>query len=298
VAEHGSRDISPELRQLAGRRPHLADHLQEFKRITGEFPTLIDEPDDEWEPDPLNTTDGVGNNVMDHVTATWSVDEALSVGYYSSNTTVSNCLIAEPLNDATHSKGPHGYGSLIGDGAEGVALMGNVWAHATSRNPRLKADTEGVVVNNVMYHFDEAVNLDETTVSSIQGNAFRRVDEGDAVVEGGNVYLDDNYTEPETPLSEGTNPVDIPPRWPEDMEAMPAADVLDHNRQHVGARPADRSDHDDRIVGQVVERTGDWIDSQGDVGGYPELAVNSRSLSVPERGLRVWLRDHARDVEP
>jgi hypothetical protein len=209
------------------------------------------EPGSGWEPDAIRTGDGTRNNVIDHCTATWSEDEALSVGYYSSETTVSNCLIAEPLHEATHAKGSHCYGSLIGDGADGVALMGNVWAHATSRNPRLKADTESVVVNNVMYHFDEAVNLDESTVSSIQGNAFLRVDEGDAVIEGGNAYVDDNVTDPSTPMTDETNLVDIPPRWPEDMEAMPGADVVEHNVRNVGARPADRTEHDRRVLAQV-----------------------------------------------
>ena len=64
--------------------------------------------------------------------------------------------IAEGLNDSVHSKGAHGYGSLV-RAVGGVTLHHNLWAHNDSRNPRL-GDNYGVapfptfdVRNNVIY---------------------------------------------------------------------------------------------------------------------------------------------------
>ncbi|MDS0477770.1 hypothetical protein NDO75_22645 [Natrinema sp. 1APR25-10V2] len=47
--------------------------------------------------DAFNTQDGTRNNVVDHVTVSWGVDECLSVGYDTQNTTVINSLIYEGL---------------------------------------------------------------------------------------------------------------------------------------------------------------------------------------------------------
>ncbi|WP_152041394.1 type II/IV secretion system ATPase subunit [Salinigranum salinum] len=46
ATEHGSARISEELKQHASRYDHLRDHLKRFKKITGEFPLLVDEPGD------------------------------------------------------------------------------------------------------------------------------------------------------------------------------------------------------------------------------------------------------------
>jgi hypothetical protein len=250
-----------------------------------------------WEPDSVRTADGSTNNVLDHVSASWSVDEVASAGYDSTATTMSNCLVAEPLHDATHSKGSHGYGSLIGDGATDVALLGNVWAKARGRQPRLKDDTRSVLANNVMYHFDEATNLDGSTVASIEGNAYLRVDEGDAVVEDGSAYVADNYTDPKTPTTDGTELLDSRPLWPDGLERLPSDETASHAWANVGARPADRTAVDERLIAEVQDRTGENVDSQTGVGGYPDLAANTHSLSVPDTDRRRWLQQWARAVE-
>jgi flagellar protein FlaI len=67
MADHGTKQITPELRKVAGRRPHLAQHLKEFKRITGEFPELIEEPTGEYESGRPNVLYPVGGPIYCHV---------------------------------------------------------------------------------------------------------------------------------------------------------------------------------------------------------------------------------------
>ncbi|MDS0300611.1 hypothetical protein NDI76_17820 [Halogeometricum sp. S1BR25-6] len=255
--------------------------------------------DDGWIPDGVRTADGTENNVVDHCSITWAVDENGSPGYDSRRTTYSNCIMAEGLADATHPKGTHSYGSLVGDGSEKVALYGNIWAHNIGRNPRLKAETRSAVVNNVMYHYDEAVNLDDSTVASLVGNSFLRVDEGDYNVEGGGeVYGENNTTDPETPMyGPDVTLLDDTPLWPDGLSPLSAADAERHALAYAGARPADRTYHDRRVVSDVRNFDGEFIDSQSAVGGYPDLAENSRDLHVPNGGLRRWLESHAIRVE-
>src|SRR5437762_1296985 len=112
------------------------------------------------EDDSITLAAGAKNVVVDHCSATWSIDEDLSLAGDVSNVTVQWCLIAEGLNHSKHSKGAHGYGSL--SRANGpVTWHHNLWAHNASRNPRL-GDNYGRppyptfdVRNNVIYDYGE-----------------------------------------------------------------------------------------------------------------------------------------------
>ena len=264
----------------------------------------FEEPNEEWALDTVNTADETANNVIDHVSASWSVDEVLSAGYETSKTTVSNCLIAEALDDSVHPKGEHGYGSLIGNDAKDVALLGNVWAFNTDRHPRLKEGTESVVVNNVIYDFEDGTWMDPDTRASIVGNAYLEPNTDEANVFAGDdvdtavAYLEDNRTDGDVPMvDDDVTLVDESPLWPDGLEAMSSDRTLDHNLNNVGARPADRSDTDERIVQNVREGEQYLVDSQEEVGGYPDLSVNTHDLDVPNGGTRPWLRSWARRVE-
>jgi hypothetical protein len=122
--------------------------------------------------------------ILDHVSASWSMDEVLSVTL-SRDVTVQNCIIAESLNNSFHPKGPHGYGSLIrGEltpedqqaGVGGYTLFGNLWAHNRARNPSIggqqflarglsedkRRRTDVNIVNNVVYDWgDQATHRSE-----------------------------------------------------------------------------------------------------------------------------------------
>ncbi|WP_425490738.1 pectate lyase [Haloprofundus salilacus] len=257
--------------------------------------------DSGWEPDCIFTEDGTENNVIDHCTATWGVDENISVGYDTSDTTVSNCLIAEALQDSSHSKGPHGYGSLIGNNAKNVTLAGNVWAHTLDRNPRLKEGTRTVVVNNVVHHYKDGVWMDPDTQASIEGNVFEwPISEQPNVFGDGGVYVDDNVLnwEADVPMvGDRITELDSRPLWPDGLETLAADDVREHNFRNVGARPADRTAHDERIIEAVRSGNGSYIDSQEEVGGYPDLSENTHTLDVPQSGTHAWLRQWSREVE-
>ncbi|MFB6139568.1 MAG: type II/IV secretion system ATPase subunit [Halosimplex sp.] len=67
MTEHGRPKPSDELRQVASRRPHLMDHLKKFKQITGEFPTFIEEADDDYESHRPNVLYPVGGPIFCHI---------------------------------------------------------------------------------------------------------------------------------------------------------------------------------------------------------------------------------------
>jgi len=123
-------------------------------------------------PDSLSVTDG-HNIIIDHCSASWSVDETLSVSLsyqfpYSptlGEVTVQWCIISESLHDSVHVKGPHGCGSLIKSGWDNnYTFHHNLYAHHDKRLPSVGNyndyldDPDGWTIdfrNNVVYNWDD-----------------------------------------------------------------------------------------------------------------------------------------------
>ncbi|ELZ20005.1 pectate lyase [Halosimplex carlsbadense 2-9-1] len=262
--------------------------------------------------------EGGANVIVDHCSATWGTDETVSTngGAENPEITYSNNLIAEALNDSIHPKGEHGYGTLVMDRSKRVTIAGNLWANNVARHPRLKGGSTSVVVNNVVYNYERATNLgggvaDETR-SSIVGNVFlggEQTDPTEPVV--GTTFTDDdgpvrafiayNETEPASiPVTRSGTAIDLVnerPLWPDGLTAVRGADAYDGAIGAVGARPADRDTIDRRILTDVEAREGSVIDSQEDVGGYPDFEPTERALDVPDTGLAEWLREFTVAVE-
>ncbi|TWT78208.1 hypothetical protein Pla123a_09980 [Posidoniimonas polymericola] len=120
---------------------------------------------------------GAERVIFDHVSATWAIDETLSVTE-ARDVTVQHCLIAEALDHSLHSKGAHGYGTLVRGGLSaddrdacrgGYTFLGNLWAHNRSRNPSLggeqrirnglaesaRGSADVNLLNNVVYNWSD-----------------------------------------------------------------------------------------------------------------------------------------------
>jgi hypothetical protein len=98
------------------------------------------------------------------------------------------------------------------------------------------------------------------------------------------------------------------PLMPVALIPLPVSDVKKSVIGYVGARPGDRDLVDSRIINEVTNRTGNIIDSQEQVGGWPHLQVNRRPLTLPENpdgdddadgytNLEEWLHHLASNVE-
>ena len=94
---------------------------------------------------------GTVHDVMvDHVTASWSIDETLPVTHGSTNVTVQYSLISEPLKNAGHSGGSHSF--AVGMDAGNMTFSHNLFANNDSRNPRVGDLAQLDFVNNVIFN--------------------------------------------------------------------------------------------------------------------------------------------------
>lgn len=92
------------------------------------------------------------NLILDHVSASWSIDETMSV-YHGENVTVQWCIISESLYMSNHTKGSdHGYGGIWGSNYS--TFHHNLIASHSSRNPRFASGCQNVDYrNNVVYNW-------------------------------------------------------------------------------------------------------------------------------------------------
>lgn len=94
---------------------------------------------------------GHKNIILDHVSASWSIDETMSI-YHCDSVTVQWCIISESLFKSRHSKGAHGFGGIWGGNYS--SYHHNLIACHSSRNPRFAGGAGYVDFrNNVIYNW-------------------------------------------------------------------------------------------------------------------------------------------------
>lgn len=266
--------------------------------------------------------------IVDHVSASWSVDETLSAGSPGADPemvvrdlTVQWSIIAESLNRSAHAKGAHGYGSLLrsGFGAQ-MSFHHNLWAHHRARMPRPgnynEPDVDPVgprfdFRSNLFYNWGgtySGYNADKTSRSTynfvdntyLAGPNSKGAIAFDESSSGARAYFEGNSmngaipADPwslvsgditaETKLAE---PAAMPPiardPAPRAAEAILAAAGASLFRDAVDAR----------VVESVRSRSGRLIDSQAEVGGWPELPGGAPAPDADGDGMPdSWERVH------
>lgn len=245
--------------------------------------------------------------ILDHISASWSVDETLSLGNRYDppesglyDVTVQWSLIAESLNESIHGKGAHGYGSLVrgGFGAR-FSFHHNLWAHHRARMPRPgnyndpSVDPTGPLIefrSNIFYNWGGSragYNSDDAQIATyafidnsyLPGPGSTRPVAFEEESQGGRAWFEGNLMDGVAPadpwslVSGSTRPGYRLERAPEvaPVAAEPAALAFERVLEGAGASRM-RDEVDTRIVQGVRDRAGQIIDTQDEVGGWPELA--------------------------
>ena len=223
--------------------------------------------------------------------------------------TFSHNIIAEGLANSTHAKFEHSKGSLIHDNVTDILIYGNLYAHDVERSPLFKGGVHGTIVNNFIYdpgtravHYNLQplewgdVPYENGRMTAV-GNVLRAGPSthadlaflmiggaGDLDYHGRDNVADDRlgrslpmfgrYTTSAARIIEHAEPLD----WPAGLTAVPAVEVERWVLADVGARPWDRDAHDTRLLADVTEGRGKIIDSETEVGGYPQVSPTRRAF--------------------
>ena len=249
--------------------------------------------------------------ILDHVSASWSVDETLSAsarytdpteGWY--DLTVQWSMIANSLRKSGHVKGDHGYGSLIRGGRGSKASWHhNLWANHVARMPR-PGNYDGPDVDpvgpslefrsNVFYNWGGShAGYDADKAAMVRYNFIDNIylpgpdtqgrfafDESNALAKG---YFAGNSMAGVVPadqmsLVKGS----IAPDWKlsAPIDVAPVArdtQPFDAVLAKAGASRV-RDAIDATIVAGVRDSSGRIIDTQDDMGGWPLL----KSMAAPK----------------
>jgi hypothetical protein len=247
------------------------------------------------------------NIIVDHVSASWSVDEVLSSSRDVANLTVQNCFITEALNNSIHVKGAHGYGGIISSAASVTySYLRNLYAHNNSRNPRIGSDSQAGTLrldfrNNVIYNYgsragytgdtNEFCEVNYVGNYCIQGpsSAYNYILEGGAL--GTHVYQNGNYIDlNRNGLVDGANtgwamfsgtytqsgtPFSVP-----EATTEPAPAAYQRVVALSGAMPWRRDANDQRIVRTVRQQYGSIVDFVGAPNQPTEYVTNGTVVGV------------------
>ncbi|MCD6288099.1 MAG: pectate lyase [Candidatus Hydrogenedentes bacterium] len=265
------------------------------------------------------------NVIIDHCSASWSVDECLSCstnGTNITNVTVQWCIISEALRNSIHHKGPHSYGSLIrGSRGDRYTYHHNLYAHNASRNPRPgnydsnphTSDPEGLLFdfrNNVMYNWGGSrPGYDADSVSVCRYNYVNNYakpgpnSSPDFIYQAGSkyfrAYYSGNYFNGKIPADQWRL-VDFPSKWTkkelaEYKQAKPfptgpistdsAQDAYKNVLEFGGACLPVRDPVDTRVVADVRNGTGAIIDHEEQVGGWPEYKTRNVPTDSDKDGM-------------
>jgi pectate lyase len=261
--------------------------------------------------------EGGSNIIFDHVTSSWSNDEALSVAKQGTLVTVQNSLIYEGLN---HSG--HGYGSLIRPDVDSkVSYHHNLYANNESRNPRPGTYNSKTLEfdfrNNVVYNWGdragysggssegnpEYVNMNFVGNYAIAGpsttnnatSAFL-TDNNAAMTayQSGNL-IDSDFDATRDGVDTGWGMFEVEggsltqratphPLAPNPVTTHAAEAAYQNVLDYAGSFWWNRDSHDTRVVNQVRTQTGALINHQDDVGGFMPPVAAARDAN--------WDTDH------
>jgi len=271
---------------------------------------------------------GVGRNhvMIDHCSMSWATDECASF-YRNKNFTMQWCIISESLNHSVHVKGDHGYGGIWG--GEGATFHHNLLANHTSRMPRFSGSSttpnspDELVdfTNNVIYNWASNNTYGgENGKYNVVNNYYKAGPStrsknpwminptspvGRFFITGNFMYGNELVTKDNWKGVKADYPDSAHANIPFEVKFIPlqkAEQAFDEVLKYAGAS-LKRDAVDARIVNEA--RKGESksgknrdgiIDSQRDVGGWPQLKSTSAPADLDKDGMPdEWETKHKLD---
>lgn len=233
----------------------------------------------------------IENIVFQNCSISWSVDEL--IGFWANgipgsmnNITIQRCVLSEPLYRSHHGDGAHSM-SVLQNGAQNVTYYKNYFAHSAERNLRTQLEASFEMVNNVFYNvvrlgqygasskFDIINNhFKQGNTSFYNNNLIEPVSESGYKLSDSKVCISGNtndggkgeYKSDYNAIMQSKSVIDST-IIADENDAVMIANVL----ENAGATLPKRDAVDVRVINDYTNKTGNIIDTQEQVGGYPDL---------------------------
>ncbi len=267
--------------------------------------------------DPIEASNGNEHIYYDHISVRWGTDENIAARG-PDKMTIAWSITSEGLHNpgkivAGGRTENHSAGMRFGDADRnlGITITRNLFALNNRRNPRImglgSATSDFEVINNIIYGYAQpdqggkgGTQIGANVLADIIGNLYKAGPQGAQIKEV-------KFYTPTSSLSVYAQG-NIGPNWgsspnnssdwsgvdgstayrstsrvlqPTNVPIISANVLMSDVLPYVGARPRDRDSVDTRIINHVTNKTGRIIDHESEVGGYPNLANNTRSLTLP-----------------
>nr|WP_245842583.1 pectate lyase [Pontibacter ummariensis] len=263
--------------------------------------------------------------MIDHCSISWATDEVASF-YDNENFTLQWSIISESLNESVHTKGAHGYGGIWG--GMGASFHHNLLAHHNSRNPRFNGSryhgqpTKEIVDfrNNVIYNWSGNSSYGGEEGNQNMVNNYYKAGPATSSSKSsriinpsspyGKFYVTGNYVAGNATVSadnwnggvQGATASEVKAEQAFAATAIPeqsATAAYEEVLNKAGAS-LQRDAVDARIVADVRAGTGAYgknsngiIDSQEEVGGWPELLSEAAPVDADKDGMAdAWENQH------
>ncbi|MHC4434208.1 MAG: pectinesterase family protein, partial [Planctomycetota bacterium] len=282
-------------------------------------------------PDAVSVDD-CDRLIFDHVSISWGIDGNQDTGNCK-NYTFQWCILSEGLHDSLQHKGPHGMCGSFRKQESNITIHHSIFASSRSRHPSLSGNQEepNWIIdfrNNIVYNWSEGgtANVGDAQLNLIN-NIFRPGPETGTTLPiamkchtayaahgymSGNVFDErpeltaNNYAAIDMELwAENYKYLGTLEHWKVDkiFDTGPNAPVT-HSAEEArrlvlaGAGASIVRDAvDERLINDIKNRTGKLLDSQDEVGGWPELKSRPAPKDADRDGMAdAW--ETANNLDP
>lgn len=271
-------------------------------------------------PDTL-TIDSCENIILDHLSLSWSIDGICDTRACK-NYTIQWCILSEALHDSIHPKGPHAMCASFRAPLSNVSIHHNIFASSRDRHPTIGGsvrEPQWIIDfrNNVIFNWRGAANVCDNRVNLIN-NYFKPGPETDRtrgpvamkanlpdvarghmsgnVFEGNEGWTRNNYSAVDMKTWLGPDSgykyagtiedwkMDQPDLGENTPATQSAPEALEKVLDRSGAS-LQRDGVDIRLIADLREGKGKLLNSQDEVGGWPELRGGAPRVDTDHDGM-------------